>query len=193
MNYADANGATHRDRVKFRTLGLRCDRSEQPVVRHLPDDPGRFALSWAVDARTGRVLALALLAFGAIFIVAMCAFHGARMVRRLALARRLAARSDELVLKVVKVEPVMGRWRQTGNEYHFEARAADGRHLSGTEEAKLKRPPLFGDPSGRTLVALVDPDDPARPLVLLQDFHPFDLPPAEQAAVRAAVAARSAG
>ncbi len=193
VRYTDANGAEHRGYVDFSTLGAKYDGSKEAVVRYLREAPDRFALSWAVDAGTARILLIVLLALGMFLATAAFGALGMRMLRRFATARRLAARSDEIAVRVVKVEPQLSRGRHKRSTFHYEGRAASGRELSGKESFPLDRPPLFADASGRTIVALVDPDDPSRLLLVHGDFLPFEPTPDEQAAIRAAIALRRTG
>jgi hypothetical protein len=44
-------------------------------------------------------------------------------------------------------------------------------------QSNLKRPPLFADSSGTSLLALVSPDAPERPVVLFSNLYPFVFPP----------------
>ena len=189
VRYVDANGAPHRHRIEFDMIGRTFDASKPPVVRYLPGDADRFAVSWAVDVRSGRIVGIVLTTLSAGLIGTMFAVLGIRALRRLSRARRRALDSDEVVVEITKVEPRKGRGNM-GNVYHYVGKTAAGREVSGEETLARNREPLFADSAGKTMLALVDPADPGPPLVVLRDFHPFQLTEEEQAAVRSAIKAR---
>ena len=191
VRYVDAGGAPHARKLKFDTLIGEVDRTRQPIVRHLKDDPDRFALSWAVEAKTSRwasILTLGLVGVG--LIGGAFTILGLRALRRLADARRCASFSDEVIVRIDSMVPKTIKGRHTHNVFHFTGEMTDGRKVTGKEELPRKHDPLFADPDRRTMVALVDPDKLERPVVVRADFYPFDLTSEEQESVRAAIAAR---
>jgi hypothetical protein len=191
VTYADEAGGTHRGSVDFDTLVGSFDDSAPPVVRYLPEDPKRFAVSWAVDARASRIAHIVFLTLGGGVGTIAFAIVGIGMLRRLSLARRCALESDELVVRITKVEPRTGRFGgHAGNEYHYAGPAPYGGDVSGEESLGKGEEPLFADASKTTIVVLVDPAQTGHALVVRGDFHPFVLTPEEQETVRAAIKPR---
>jgi hypothetical protein len=194
VTYIDAAGKHHRHEVEIDTIWGSIDGSKRPVVRYLPEHADRFAVSWAVEARASRianVVALGVLGVG--LVAAAFGVIGIGALRRLSLARRRAFDSEEVVVRITKVEPKAGPRGYAGDVYHYAGKTADGRELSGKESFRKNEEPLFADASRTTIVVLVDPLDPGPALVVRQDFRPFVLTPEEESAVRAAIAGRGSG
>jgi hypothetical protein len=189
VTYLDAQGARHQGKLKFDTLGGAVDQKRDPVVHYLKDAPDRFALSWSMDVRTSRWVSVGFMALVGIGLVGgSFSYLGWLALRRLADARRCAARSDEVIVRITKVVPQMVQGRHTGNTIHFAGVTVDGREVAGKMVLAKKYEPLYADPSLQTMVALVPPENPKRAVVLRSDFHPFLLTTEEQAQVRAAIA-----
>jgi len=189
VKYRDPRGAIHQGRLELDTLGGAVDQKREPVVRYLEKEPDRFALSWSMDVRTSRWASFAFMAVVGVGLVGgSFACLGLLALRRLADARRCAARSDEVIVRITKAEPQVVQGRQTGTIFHFAGQTVDGRWVAGKTSLARKSEPLYADPSLQNLVALVSPESPKRAVVLRGDFYPFLLTSDEQAQVRAAIA-----
>jgi hypothetical protein len=192
VSYTDESGVFHQHVLEFET----CDEvgtSAEPEVRHLRGDADRFALSWAVHARGSRILAIGAVVVIGVVMGGIFGLLGIHSLRHLSLARRRALRSEAVVARIASVRPVMLSGRHTSSVFNFEGRTADGRSVKGNTSIKIKQQPLFADPWGHTMVVLVGPRGSDRPFALLGDFHPFELTPGQQEAVRSALQSRGGG
>ncbi|HTQ31544.1 MAG TPA: hypothetical protein VMI53_10070 [Opitutaceae bacterium] len=193
VTFVDANQVSHDNNVKFDTFIGKVDQEREPMVHYLPNDPDRFALSWAIDAKTSRWSAIVFMAvIGIGLIGGAFTFLGWLALRRLSDAKACASRPDEVILRIAKIVPTIVKGKQTGNEYHFTGHTLAGREITGKTVFALKYEPLFADAAKQAVLALVPQENVKRPLVLRGDFYPFDLSPDDQARVRAAIAARIA-
>ena len=189
VKYLDARGALHEGKLEFDTLGGAVDQKREPVVHYLEPEPGHFALSWSMDVRTSRWASFGFMAVVGIGLVGgSFSYLGALCLRRLADARRCAARADEVIVRITKVVPQVVQGRHTANLIHYAGQTVDGRAVAGKFSLPKKHEPLYADPSLQTIVALVPPENPKRAVVLRGDFYPFLLATDEQAQVRAAIA-----
>ncbi len=189
VRFVDQKGALHEGKLTFDTLGGEVDQKRDPAVHYLENAPDRFALSWAMDVTTSRWVAVVFMAVVGVGLVGgSFGYIGWLCLRRLADARRCAARSDEVIVRITKVVAQMVHGRQAGTTYHFEGQTVDGRTVAGKAVMQKNQEPLFADAARQTIVALVPPENPKRAVVLRQDFHPFQLTADEQAQARAAIA-----
>jgi hypothetical protein len=192
VTFLDENQVSHQGKLEFSTLISTIDRDSDPEVRYSHDDPEKFALSWAMNAKISRWAAIAFMAVVGVGLVGgSFTFLGVMALRRLSDARCCALRSNEVVVRVTKVVPTMAKTRHVGNEYHFTGRMVDGREVAGKTVFPVKYEPLFADGAKQTMVALIPQENVKRPVVLRGDFYPFDLTPDEQAKVRQAMASRN--
>ena len=191
VKFLDANQAKHESKLEFDTLGFEVDQAKTPHVHYRPDDPARFALSWAVDAKAGRWLSFLFMGIVGVGLVGgSFTYLGVMSLRRLADARRCARRADEVLVRVTKLTQQIIKGRHTGNEFTYAGQTMDGRPVTGKAIFPVKQEPLFADAGRQTMVALVAQENLKRPVVLRGDFYPFDLTPEEQARVRAEIARR---
>jgi hypothetical protein len=189
VSYVDASGATHEHELEFDTLLDKVDEDTEVSVRHLADAPERFALSWAMEVKTSRWMAIIFLGLvGVGLIGGSLVYLGCHALRLLANGRRCARRSDEVVVQITQVTQQVTQGKHNANVYHYQGQLDDGRPITGKVSYALKHEPLFADPTRQTMIALVSPENLKRPLSLRGDFHPFALSEDEQAAVRTAIA-----
>ncbi|HZP59475.1 MAG TPA: hypothetical protein VFB27_04050 [Opitutaceae bacterium] len=193
VTFVDANQVSHDNNVKFDTFIGKVDQEKEPLVRYLPNDPDRFALSWAIEAKTSRWAAVAFMALVGIGLIGGAfLLLGWVALRRLGDARACVARPDEVVLRIKQIVPTMVKGKHTGNEYHFTGRTIDGREITGKTNFPIKFEPFYADNAKQTVLALIPRENIRRPFVLRGDFYPFELSLDEQTRVRTAVASRAA-
>jgi hypothetical protein len=190
--YVDAARKRHQAKLEFSTLVTEMDQARNPVVRYLKDEPGRYALSWAVEAKTSRWASFLFMTIVGVGLVGgSFSFIGVVMLRRVADARRCARRSDEVIVQITQLTPQVVNGRRTGTEYRFSGQVAGARTVTGKVVFSTKEEPLYADAAKQTLVALVAQEALQRPVVLRSDCHPFELTADELAKVRAEIERRS--
>jgi hypothetical protein len=193
VTFLDENQVLHQGKLEFSTLISTIDRDREPEVRYGHDDPEKFALSWAMNAKISRWAAIAFMAVVGVGLVGgSFAYIGVMALRRLADARCCALRSNEVVVRITQIVPTKAKGRHVGNQYHFTGRMVDGREVSGKTVFPIKYEPLFADGAKQTMLVLIPQENVKRPVVVRGDFYPFDLTPDEQAKVRTSIAGRRA-
>lgn len=118
--YEDARGQTHNAKQSISYVMADIDQKQPLELRHDPQDPSRFALSWALDLGVWRMLNVALyvVIFGLIASLPLLIAGG--RLRMLRSARRAATDSEEVVLRVVSTVEQMINGAPSGNvELHF--------------------------------------------------------------------------
>lgn len=182
--YTDAVGGEHTGPLEFDTLFESVDQKSPIDVRYDAKDPTRFALSWAVDlsrARWGSVAFLGLL-MGLLGLVVI--WSGRGLLRRLAAARHVGASFEELELPLVQVIEMRQYGRATGQmRYRFDVAGPAGktRKREVVFNRKKKHEPLFVDAERTRMLAVRTSAAPDRPIVLRNDFYPFDLSETDRA------------
>lgn len=192
VEYRDLKGQTHRHDSSFSSVWTEVDQHKEPVVRYDPNAPDQYALSWAIDLGGARWGSFGVSCFGLLMIVGTLGGLSWALSRQLADARRCASRSDEVLLEVVSVAPQIVNGTNTGAmiyKYRMSGSAAvagaktdtggvtvvDGGGVVGELVLAKGSAPLFTDDEQKTMLALVSPDAPGRPMVMRTDLHPFDL------------------
>lgn len=186
--YQDQQGNEYEKPCEFSTLFGGVDEDQAVEVRYLPDDPERFALSWAIAAEGPRWSNLALYALIILGFGVLLGFAGWGKLGELRLARRLSAGGREIRLQIVEVvradkeDVQVSRRRRTENPglftYRFtypEHSKKDGHVCSQTID-HVNGIPLFLDDGRRTMTGLMDPDRPDQVLLLRFNFYPFSIP-----------------
>ena len=178
--YEDASGAPHRGKQSLWYAFGDIDQQSPLSVHYDPAAPDRFALSWALDVGVSRMAFLLLcLGLGGLFVVLplLMAVNQLRTVRQ---ARRAAAESDEVLLRITQIVEQKANEVPTGNlELHYVVvdepaehkprvvlRHKNARALLWLDEehlVSLRCRPMPGKDRGDVL--LVD-----------EDLHPFSLP-----------------
>lgn len=191
VHYFDAGGAVHDAKLEFDTLATEVDQTVDPLVRYARDDPGRFALSWAMDVKTSRWVSIGFMLVAGFGLVSGCfLLLGYGALRRLTDARRCARRSDEILVRVTKATQQFVNGRHKMTEYLYSGQTLDGRPVAGKVLFPPNYEPLFADQAKQVMVALVPQENLKRSVVLRGDFYPFELNADEQAKVRAGIASR---
>ena len=169
VTYLDAAHRRHEGRAKFYLLFGSVDPSEPADVRYDPLNPDDFVLSWAMTKVGRRWLdtSCTLLFCSALWVL-VGVFLPRQILRQLADWKRVAARSDEVTLKLTKIVTVMKGKKDTGKRrYEFVWEKGQGQVTFKKGEAPLL------DPTGTALVALVSPAARDRPVVMHRGMHPF--------------------
>lgn len=178
--YTDQHGDRHHGRVSRLAFGFPVYDFEPPVLRHLRDDPDRFAVSWFVDDFDDELLlhvALALtVGLFAIGALSLAAFR----LRELARIRATIHNSPrEVVLDVLSA---------LGTTYNL--RTPDGNTLVTALERGQR--PLFLERDESKVLGLVRSDDPRSIVVLREDLAPLVADRREAERVRLRYRARGA-
>lgn len=173
VRFLDRDGAQREGASSFHALGIGIREWVPPEVRHDPEAPSRFVLSWAIDVLGQRK------AFAAFFAV-IGGIGGALWTRAMKRNRRerrvleaCARRGRETTLRVLKQTPMAVHGRVT-TIYRLEGRTPEGESFEMSFEDAMGAP-LFADAERGTLVALVAPEYPEDPVVLMEGYLPFDI------------------
>jgi hypothetical protein len=188
--YTDDHGTEHKAPLEFDTLFSSVDQKAPVDVRYDAKDPTRFALSWAVDLTGARWAAVAFLGLGLGALGLVVIWAGRIVLRRLADARQVGTSFEELELPLVQVIEMRQYGRATGQlRYRYEAPRAGGkaRKQEVVFNRKKKQEPLFVDPERTRMLAVRTSQAPDRPIVLRNDFYPFDVSETDRAATLARV------
>lgn len=178
--YEDASGGQHRGKQSLWYAFGDIDQHAPLSVRYDPAAPDRFALSWALDVGVSRMAFLLLcLGLGGLFVVLplLLAVNQLRTVRQ---ARRAAADSDEVLLRVTQIVEQKANDVPTGNlELHYVVVDEPAEHKPRVVlRHKNARPLLWLDEEH--LVSLRCRPQPGKDrgdvLLVDEDLHPFSVP-----------------
>ncbi len=188
VTFTDEEGHTHREHTEFSTLFGTVDKNSEPEVRYDPAHPKDFALAWSQSVSGSRWASAILFwsmgaAFGALLI-----WLGFLRVRTAGDVKHVAERSTEVAADLISITDVLNRGRRTGaRKFRYRTPAVEN-------EVTLKgRTPLWADASQRKLVVLVTDMAPTRPVVLLDNLHPFNFTKEEEAEIRKRIETAAAG
>jgi hypothetical protein len=185
VSYADAVGAEHKTTIEFDTLFASVDQQSPVDARYDPKQPERVALSWAVDMVGSRWASIAFLGLGSVALGLLFAWLGRLALRRLADARQVGSSFEEIDVPLVRVIEMKQYGRSTGQmRYQFQVVRADGKTktLETSFNRKKKQEPIFVDAERTRMLAVRTTHAPDRPIVLRNDFHPFDVSETDRAA-----------
>jgi len=183
--FADTAGAPHKTTVEFDTLFASVDQQSLVDARYDPKQPDRVALSWAVDMVGSRWASVAFLGLGSLALGLLFAWLGRMALRRLADARQVGSSFEEIDVPLVRVIEMKQYGRSTGQmRYQFQVVRTDGKTktLEASFNRKKKQEPIFVDPERTRMLAVRTTHAPDRPIVLRNDFHPFDVSETDRAA-----------
>lgn len=183
VRYRDAAGRQRGGEVEFDTVIGSVENGRKATVRHAPEDPERFVLSWALEVERSRWGSVAFFVATGVGLGALFLVVGAGALRKLADAGCCAVRGEEVVARITKAVQQTNHGKHTSTAYHFEGTLADGRIVAGKAELPAKHRPLVLDPEGATMLVLATPEQPKRPVALRDDCHPYALTGVELAAV----------
>jgi hypothetical protein len=182
VTFVDSSGRVHREAASALSLIVGVDDSVTPVVRYLPDQPERFAVSWIHEQRWGS---WALLVLGSLTLLAGGIALGSS-ARRDHRAEQAAAVFDdprEAQLELIRVDRQVVNGSETGGRtYHFRIRDSE---LGWSHVVAPKgTPPLFLDEAQTVAIALYNPRDAEYLLVLGEDLAELERPPCSPAQLR---------
>jgi hypothetical protein len=202
VNYTDDRGDRYEGSVTFMTMlgGPDTDNAE---LRYDPDHHDQFAVSWGIEASGARWCAVIVLTL-LLGLLALTSVYAAWLaIRALRADARIAARGDEVELRVVSFKPVMKqpgsgegaadrlRPESTGKwlfELEFDREGQEPRRM--TVELEW---PLYCAPDNARILALSDAST-ERLIILQHDGAPLALSSADRLEVmRRAEAARDRG
>ncbi|HEX2735613.1 MAG TPA: DUF3592 domain-containing protein [Polyangiaceae bacterium] len=175
VDYKTSEGAVHHAPVEFEALFASVGDDETPEVRYDAKNPERFALNWQAQMIYSRSASILLQLGFSLFLAIGGTLAGLGSFTDLATARRAAANSTEILLPVSRTVRITKRGKDTGQRrYEYQVQRPDGRIVTRSYVQERGKPgPMFADPSERSLVALVTPEAPHRPVVLGSDLSPF--------------------
>ena len=195
VEYADAQGQTHRGKAEFSSLFASVDQKTDADVRYDPAHPERFALRWAVELGGYRWAAFAFMMLAGIAIGLSLLVLAFALLRRVLDARAAAENSQEVELELVKVVALAQHGRPTGtSQFHFQVTTEAGKTVKSNVAFRTNKGqlPLYTDAKKSRFLALRSSRAPDRPVVLRNDLHPFDVSPEERAEVEKRLARRVA-
>ena len=184
----------------------------EAVIRHLPDDATKFALSWAVDSAPSRWAAIGFMSLAGLLIAVGIVALGGAGLKSLRTAKAAAFRSDDVLLEIVNIEELEQSGKPTGAlKYTYVPRPAASATSAGiipktgVTQAEITfgkaKYPLFagsdGDPDagpvvGAFMLGLRPAFRPDEMLIPRDDLHPLDIPPARLPEVRSRLAEQAA-
>ncbi|WP_009966090.1 hypothetical protein [Verrucomicrobium spinosum] len=176
VRYGDKEMQARSARVKFDTFLTSVDQEGRQEARYLESDPSKVAHSWAMDALTGRWLAIGFMGVMGLLLGGFAIWGGLGMIGQLTLAKRCGRRSDVVILEITNVAPNVVNGKQVGLVYFFQGTDGDGKQLEGKTAFKTKEEPLFADEERKHLVGLLNPASPGKVLVPHRDLYPFVSP-----------------
>jgi hypothetical protein len=183
--YTDDKGQEHKAPLEFDTLFSSVDQKSPVDVRYDAQDPTRFVLSWAADMTGARWGSVAFLGLG-LGALGLCVIWAGRIsLRRLGDARQAGASFEEVEVPLVQVIEMRQYGRATGQlRYRYEVTRSGGKPRKSEVmfNRKKKQEPLFVDPERTRMLAVRTSQAPERPIVLRNDFYPFDVSETDRAA-----------
>ena len=182
VEYEDSAGQRYEGSLSFMTMLGGPDVSGDADLRYDPDDHGRFAVSWGVDASGARWRATIVLTL----LLALCTLAflwiAVLNVRALRAQRRRVATGDEVELLVLGCTQLMEQGKPTGKWRHELATIAD----DGTPARRFSHDApwlLYCTPDQTRVLAVGDASKPGELVILEHDGSPLVLSAAERAAI----------
>jgi hypothetical protein len=185
VTYLDLEGAERRAKYEFVTLLGGPSAEDDVSVRFDPERPDAPVVSWAAEYTGARWRAVAFLVVVGLLMAAGCAFFGWQAIGRWRSAVLAGKASTEVHCPVVgvSVRNVQGQ-QYLDLQYQIPEGAEVPAVAHGTTHKASFRPkkrgPLFVDPEGSLLVALVPRDRATAPIAMAEDIHPFVLSPGQR-------------
>jgi hypothetical protein len=176
VRYGDKEMQARSAKVKFDTFLTSVDQEGRQESRYLESDPTKVAHSWAIDALTGRWLAISFMGVMGALIGGFSAWSGFALFGQLSLAKRCGERSEVVNLEITNVTPNVVNGKQVGLIYNYQGTDGDGKLHQGKAVFTMKEEPLFADEERKYLVGLHSPAAPGKFLVPRSDLHPFVSP-----------------
>ena len=182
----DQAGQQHNGKVEFNSLFASVDQKSPAIVKYDRQAPERFALSWMVDMKGSIWAAVAFMSsIGLAIGVAMMSAPD-QLSRKLTAARRAAVEAEESSVPLVKVIEMRQSGRATGvMKYQYNTTDAAGKTKLREVlfNVKKQQAPLYVDEALSKMFVL-RPPAPHQPVVLRNDFYPFEVPEHDRPALR---------
>lgn len=202
VSWHDEKRRPHEKRVEFSILFSGIGKDDPVEVRYDPASPDECALSWAVDHRVNRWITLVL----GVAVSVLCLFGTGAVVRNLVrdhrFLQRLGEQGREVELDVLSFAPPRTRKQlgalvyalhggsglDAGGPAVRRARGVSMLAALGVATSAEQGHVTFKRSAGEFLwttqdrakvLALVDPEQPTRPLILGADLQPFAIGPTE--------------
>ncbi len=157
------------------------------LVKYDPQAPERFVLSWMIDVKATAWASIAFLSLIGIGIGLVLLFAVRQLAQKLAAARKAAVDSVEEGIALVKIVEMRQSGRATGvMKYQYNTTDAAGKTKLREVlfNVKKQQAPLYFDQAGSQMFVL-KPPAPHQPVVLRNDFYPFDVPEHDRPALLA--------
>lgn len=193
VEYVDAQGKTHHRKAEFSSLFASVDQKTDADVRYDPANPERFALRWAIDLGGYRWAAFIFMLVAGIGVGLAFLVLSFGLLRRFTDARAAATDSQEIEIEVVKVVELTQHGRATGtSQFHYQLTTEAGKTVQRNVAFRTGKgkSPLYADAQKTRFLALRSSKVPDRPVILRNDFYPFDVSPEERAEVEKRLAQR---
>jgi len=187
VEYVDQQGALHKAKLEFNTLFASVDQKSPVIVKYDPQAPDRFALSWMVDMKVSSWAAVAFMASIGLAFGLVGLFGFKQLTQKLAAARRAAVEATESSVALVQVVEMRQNGRATGvMKYQYNTTDAAGKtkRREVLFNVKKQEAPLYVDQANSKMFVL-QPPAPHLPVVLRNDFYPFDVPAHDRPALLA--------
>lgn len=182
--YTDSDGRQYSKPLKVESMLKAMDQTNEPGVKFDPKNPENFVLSWAIDLGWARWSWLGfkwLLILTCGGLLALIIRGGTRTLWS---ARSAAAKSDEVLLEVERIEPFLVNGSHHG-QFVVHYRLPDGSSRNVT-----MHPPLVLEREGKQhVVALLPLDKPQNAVILEENLMPFAFNSGEEATIRQRVGA----
>jgi hypothetical protein len=187
VEYVDQQGGLHKRRLEFSSLFASVDQKSPVIVKYDPQNPERFAFSWMIDIKGTAWASIALMELIGLGVGLLGFFSTRQLLQKLAAARRAAVDSEESSVALVKIVEMRQNGRATGvMKYQYDTTDAAGKakRREVLFNVKKQQAPLYIDKAGSRMFVL-KPPAPHQPVVLRNDFYPFDVPAHDRPALLA--------
>ncbi len=186
------DGTLRTEPLEFDTLFSAIDDTIAPVVRFDPNEPGRFALNVAVNAKGGRWGGLLFMLFGGLLVGGAIGFVGWALYVGARRAQMVAARGVPVACRTTSIEEQVVNGVKTGAIiYRFQVPERFGGKAREVVFRRAEGTPLWTDEERELVVCLV-PDDPKAFVALRHDLFPLAVPEGTADTVRERLRTRDA-
>jgi len=177
VEFVDQKGGQHKGKVEFDSLFASVDQKAPVHVKYDPQNPDHFAFSWMIDMKATVWASIAFMSLVGLGIGLLCLVVARQLLQKLAAARRAAVEAVESSVPLVKIVEVRQYGRPTGvMKYKYDTTTAAGKtkRCEVVFNVKKQQAPLYFD-QARSRMFVLQPPAPHQPVVLRNDFYPFDV------------------
>ena len=177
VEFVDQTGGQHKGKVEFDSLFASVDQKAPVHVKYDRQNPDRFAFSWMIDMKATAWASIAFMSLIGLGIGLLCLVVARQLIHKLAAARRAAVDAVESSVALVKIVEIRKNGRATGvMKYQYNTTGAAGKtkRREVLFNVKKQQAPLYFDRAGSRMFVL-QPPAPHQPVVLRNDFYPFDV------------------